>query len=43
MYIPRSKNVPGDRRLSSQNFSFQNEIIALLNEGLSGKRGVRSA
>ena len=28
---------------SSQNFSFQNEIIALLNEGLSGKRGVRSA
>ena len=43
MYIPRSKNVPGDRRPSSQNLSFQNEIIAFLNEGISGKYGVRSA
>ena len=43
MYIPRSKNVPGDSSPSSQNLPFQKEIIASLKEVQIRERGSISA
>ena len=43
MYIPRSKNVLGDSRPSSQNLPFQKEIIASLRGVQICERGSISA
>jgi len=43
MFIPLSKNGPGEWRPSSQNLPFQKEIIALLKRGQIRERGSISA